>query len=143
MGLFNFCCDSRSYVIFLVGNKEDKKTFLKNVFNLEAKDVNFSEYEVSIGWSPAVIQMLDNDNDEVKEVYDMHMRSCNGVIRLSNDEEPISVTKDTLLVFMNGRPIQQSEGKLLVASVENNNYKDCKNKLKSLLKNINKEKSNK
>lgn len=139
MGLFNFCCDSRNYVIFLTGKDEDKKVFLKKVFNVEYKDLNFCEYDTSIGWYNLIVQVLRKEED-IKEVYERHIKSSDAVVYLSDVDEPVTVKNHSLFVLMNGKSNQESEGRLLISSVENNNYKDCKNKLKQLIKNIKSEK---
>lgn len=137
MSIFDCCCGGQKYIVFLTGPKEDKAMFCEKMFGIKLKDISFSEYELRFGGANLILQVLENDQ-ELREVHDMHMKMANGVIYLKRKDGPVHTDKSALVVFLNGRSKQESEGNVVVSSVTEDSYADCKDGLKKLVKMIKK-----
>lgn len=137
MSVFDCCCGGQKYIVFLTGSKRDKAEFCEKMFGIELKDISFSEYELRFGGANLILQVLEND-EELKEVHDMHMKMANGVIYLRRKDEPVHTNKNALVVYLDSASKQESEGNIVVSYVVNDSYADCKDGLKKLVKMIKK-----
>lgn len=135
MSVFDCCCGGQKYIIFITGHKKDKDMFLEKMFGIRAKDISFSEYEVRYKCSNLIIQMLENDED-LKEVYDMHTKMANGVVFLRDNDIPVKTNKKALFVYLSGKSKQESEGNIIVSSIEDSSYADCKQGFNKLISKI-------
>lgn len=135
MSIFDCCCGGQKYIVFLTGSKEDKVVFCEKMFSIKLKDISFSEYEFRFGGTNIILQVLEND-EELKEVHDMHIKMANGVIYLKRKDEPVRTGKNAFVVFLNGRSKQESEGNIIVSSVVDGSYDECRDGLKKFVKMI-------
>lgn len=135
MSFFDFCCGNQKFVIYVTGTNESKELFMSQVFGIKLKDLSFCEYTTTIEGSIVFIQVLRNEN-ELNSVHDMHMNMANGVIFLKEQDEKLKTTKKALFVLMSGKSRIESEANVLVSSVVDGNFDDCKKSVNGLVKMI-------
>ena len=137
MSIFDCCCNSQKFVIYVTGSNENKELFMSQVFGIKVKDLSFSEYCTAIEGSTVYIQLLKDEN-ALDPVHDMHMNMANGVVFLREKDEKVKTNKKALFVLMNGKSRLESEGNILVSSVVNGSFNECKNGVNDLIRSIKK-----
>lgn len=129
--IFDCCCSSQRYVVYVTGSVENKKIFYEKVFNKKLKDLSFSETLVTYNCTNLILLTINNEKD-VKDVHEMHMKMANGIIILEDRDEEMTATKPTLFVKMNGRSRIEKEKNLIVCSVENDKFDESRRGVKKL-----------
>lgn len=135
MPFLDFCCSSQKFVIYVTGSNENKEQFMEKVFAIKTKDLAFTEYSIHIEGALVFIQVLKNE-EELESVHNMHMNMANGVIYLKDTDEKIKTNKKALFVLMTGKSKIESERNILVSSVVNGSYEECRSGVEELVKMI-------
>lgn len=112
---------------------EDKKIFCEKVFNIKLRDISFSENLVHFNGASLILLVIANEED-LKDVHQMHMKMANAVIMLRDRDENLESDKKVLFVRMNGKSQLESENNLIVRSVIKGSYEDVKEGVRELTK---------
>lgn len=125
MSLFGCCYGENKQIIYVVGSKENKDLFFRNVLNAEPTSEHFLEIERSFGAKSVIIQST-HLGVGVPEINSLHKKIACGLVYISDKDEAIDSTKKTLFVLMNKKSKQESDDRFIVASVVNGSYTECK-----------------
>lgn len=69
----------------------------------------------------------------IEEIDTLHSKASCGVVYLSELDKAITPRKRTLFILMNGKSQQVSDERVIVASVANGSYSECKTGLNKLI----------
>ena len=132
MSLLCDCCCSkkRTYVIYLVGSKNDQDSFLRNVLNIQPIVDSYIEYKLKHSGLNLVIQSCANGE---KEINDLHSSMASGVVYLSNNETPIPFQRKALFVCVGKKPAVSSYDNVIVSYMADGNYENAKEGFSKLI----------
>lgn len=130
-------CQGANHIIFLIGKKEHKAAFLKNVLEIDTKEKAFTEYKTKYKSTPLIVQSCEVDAN-LKELNELHSKMACGVVYLSEEDKPYECDNNMLFVLVNGKSRQESDERVIVASVQHDSYDDCKKGFGRLVDNLKK-----
>lgn len=129
------CCGAYKHVIYLIGKKEHKDLFLKNVLNIDASSDTFQEQEIKDFGVPLVIQTCEL-SPRLREIRSLHTKMACGVVYVSSEDVSVDFSSFTLFVLMNKQTRQKNDSNMIVSSVIENNWEECKEGFKKLVETI-------
>ncbi len=129
------CYGSEIHTIFVIGDKENKINFFKNVLDIEYKTDPF--FEKKIVYNSVELLVLSCEvGDNLEDIMNLHSKASCAIVLLSNVDVPLVYDKFTLFVLMNKKSVQITDNHLVVASVINEDWNDCKEGFGTLVRYI-------
>ncbi|KAI4290833.1 hypothetical protein PAPHI01_0107 [Pancytospora philotis] len=119
------CFERDKHVVYLIGRKQYKDAFIKNIFGLTGEKEAYSEFTVNYKSMDLIVQMCDMDTQPY-ELDELHSSLACIVVYLTEEDRPVTFGNYTLLVLMNARSKQFSEDRLTVTSVVDGSFDECK-----------------
>ncbi|KAI5168316.1 hypothetical protein PAEPH01_0029 [Pancytospora epiphaga] len=131
------CYETRKHIIYIIGEKAHKEEFVRKVLDVVPNNDAFEEFNVNYKHTPLVIQSCYVDTT-LEEIDNTHSKLACGIVYLSKTDKPVSYNNHTLFVLMGSKSRQVSEDRLIVASVQNESYAECKEGFDILISNLTK-----
>lgn len=131
------CCDSSMHTVFILGSKENKSLFFEKVLFLKFEPEAFTEIKFKYNSTPLLIQSCEV-GDNLDEIKTLHSKTSCGIIYLSDKDIFLNFDSHSLFVLMNHKSKQISDGNLIITSVINDNWEECKEGFNKFVENLNK-----
>lgn len=129
------CCESTKHVVYIIGQKQHKDAFIKNVFGLSKEQEAYSEFEAKYDGYDLVVQLCDLDT-QPNELHELHSSFSCMVVYLTVEDKPVTFGNYTLFVLMGKQSKMMTEDQLTITSVVNDSYDECKRGFSSILQAI-------
>lgn len=132
MSIFCGCCcaKSKTYVIYLIGNRNHQNAFLKSVLDIEPTTETFIEYKKTYKGINLIIQSCSATE---KEINDLHSSMASAVVYLSEKDEPINFQRKSLFVCIGKKSWMESSDNLVVTHMSEGNYEMAKKGFEQLV----------
>lgn len=131
------CCGAQKHIIYIVGQKDHKEQFLEHVLKIKHTSEPFAEAEVSHKGVSLLLQTCEV-GDRLTEVTQLHSKMACGIIYISETDVCVNYENYILFVLMNKKSKQASDERVIVASVVDGDYGECKQGFDKLVDNLNK-----